>query len=156
MKEVNTYFNVPIPRFMFFPFYRIIKWRILKFFMVRSQFNFVKDGILSSIKMLENLKILLQMLYDIYSRLLGKRSVLKKIWKENICCGGKRKRTKNVSPDLKMAHLDYRLRRTVFMEMKTLECMIYEMGWLMVRGKRGKRKHFTAAVKNQGPLTIPT
>lgn len=46
MKEVNTYFNVPIPRFKLLSFYRIIKWRILKFFMDDAQFDFVKDGIL--------------------------------------------------------------------------------------------------------------
>ena len=146
MKEVNTYFNVPIPRFKLLSFYRIIKWRILKFFMDDAQFDFVKDGILSSIKMLDSLNNFLQTLDDNTPVYQEERSVFRKILESKNIRWWKKEKDKKRLSYLKMAHLDYRLRRTVFMEMKTLERMIYEMDAYLSVANVANEKHFTHAL----------
>ena len=149
MKEVSTYLSVPIPRFKLLSIYRIIKWRILKFFIDDAQFDFVKDGILSSIKLFDSLNSFLQTLVEDTPVYQEKRSTLRKILEsKNICWWKKEKNKKHLSW-VKMAHLDYRLRRTVFMEMKTLERMVYEMDAYLSVANVANEKHFTHAVLHE-------
>jgi len=144
MKTVETYWNLTITRYTYFSFFRILWWRILKFFTISAKFNFVKNGILSTIKVMNNLQDYLTIFEDseIYQK---QRTEFQQILNhKKIRCWYKSRNKEKLSL-FKLAKFDYRFRCRATKELQHLCQLLYELDACISIAKVAKEKQLVWA-----------
>jgi len=145
LRNVSTYWEFTLTRYKIFSLTRIIWWGILKYFGINSKFNFVKQGILSTVKVmtilndylltLPNKEGVYQKQYTEFQQLLNHKRL--RWWQKE--------KEKQTFSYFKLARYDYLLRGKATNELQRLCQLLYELDSCISVGNTANEKGFTWA-----------